>query len=400
MKSLKTSALLVICSLLLFSCKKDDVKPPEPPVANAGNDQNIQLPASSFTLSGSGTTPQGSIKNYTWTKISGPDNPLINNAGSATTSVSGFSAGTYVFQLQVTNDAGLSATDEVTITVIGESQSAPVANAGADQTVHLPETFFVLSGSGTTQKGTITNYSWTQISGPNTSTINNATSATSSVNGFVGGTYQFQLQVTNSFGLIAKDTVVINVIGYQTLSLQPSNNPDERHLFGNNNGVDQSNHAPELDAATWTSGGDIVYVRGLLKFDLSSIPANATIVTAKLSLYSNPTPLNGDLVHANSGTDNSMFIRKVTSDWIPSTTNWLNQPSTTTVNQVSIPHTSQQFLDLIDIDVKDLVAAMKNSGNYGFMIMLQNEVTLNIRDFCSSTYPDATKHPKLVITYQ
>src|SRR6478672_968294 len=149
---MRTTARLIIFSTLLalvIGCKKDDVTPPEPPVANAGNDQNIQLPASSFTLSGSGT-PQGSIKNYTWTRVSGPDNPIINNASSATTSVSGFSAGAYVFQLQVTNDAGLSATDEVTITVIPESASAPVANAGTDQTVHLPESFFVLSGSGTT----------------------------------------------------------------------------------------------------------------------------------------------------------------------------------------------------------------------------------------------------------
>jgi hypothetical protein len=400
MKTLKTAALLAFYSLLLVSCKKDDVTPPEPPVANAGSDQNIQLPASSFTLSGSGTTPQGSIKNYTWTRVSGPDNPLINNASSATTSVSGFSAGTYLFQLQVTNDAGLSATDEVTITVIGESQSAPIGSAGADQTVHLPESFFVLSGSGTTQKGTITDYGWTQVSGPNISTINNATSATTSVSGFVAGTYLYQLQVTNSFGLTAKDTIVINVIGLQTLTLQPSNNNDEKHLLGNNSGYDQSVHATEIDASAWTISGVTVYLRGLVKFDLSSIPANATIVSAKLSLYSNPTPLNGDLVHANSGTDNSMFIRRVTNSWDPQTANWSNQPSTTPTDQVSIPHTSQPFLDLIDIDVKNLVVAMKTSGNYGFMIMLQNEVIYNIRDFCSSTYSDASKHPKLVITYQ
>ena len=399
MKSLKTSALLVICSLLLFSCKKDDVKPPEPPVANAGNDQNIQLPASSFTLTGSGTTPQGSIKNYTWTKISGPDNPLINNAGSATTSVSGFSAGTYVFQLQVTNDAGLSATDEVTITVIGESQSAPVANAGVDQTVHLPETFFVLSGSGTTQKGTITNYSWTQISGPNTSTINNATSATSSVNGFVGGTYQFQLQVTNSFGLIAKDTVVINVIGYQTLSLQPSNNPDELNfaVVGSQN---VSAHDVDIDAGAWTTGGGATYVRGAFKFDLSGIPVNATIVSAKLSLYSIHDPINGDLINANSGANNAMYIRRISSNWNPSTVTWQTQPSTTTTNQLLVPHTNQAFQDLIDLDVKTLIETMRTNGNYGFMLTLQDETAYTIRQFCSSVHSDPTKHPKLVIEYQ
>jgi len=400
MKSLKAAALLTSLSLLLFSCKKDDVTPPEPPVANAGNDQNIQLPASTFTLSGSGTTPQGAISDYTWSQVSGPNNAIINNSSSATTSVSGFVAGAYVFRLQVTNDANLSATDEVTVTVVEESQSAPIANAGADQDVDVSESFFVLSGSGTTQKGTITDFSWTQVSGPNTTVIDNSTAATTSVSGFVAGTYTFQLQVTNSFGLTAKDTVVINVVGLVTLASQPDNNNDERHIFGNNTGIDQSTHATELDAAAWTTGGITIYIRGLFKFDLSSIPANATITSAKLSLYSNPTPLNGDFISANLGPDNSMFIRRITNSWTPATTGWVNQPPTTTTNQVSIPHTSQAFLDLIDIDVKNLVVDMQNSGNNGFMIMLQNEVIYNIRDFCSSTYPDASKHPKLVVTYQ
>jgi K319-like protein len=395
-----TVVFLFLGSLTLLGCKKDEPTP-QPPVANAGSDQAIQLPAASFTLSGSGTTPQGSITSYAWTSISGPNGAVINNPSSATTSVSGFIAGTYVFQLQVTNSSGLSATDNVTVVVNAESTSGPVANAGADQTIQLPISFFVLSGSGTTQKGTITGYSWSQISGPNPSIIDNPSSSTTSVSGFIIGTYVYQLQVTNSFGLAAKDTVVINLVGgVQTLTLQPTNNPDERHILGNSSGYDASTHAPELDAGAWTIGGVTIYVRGLFKFDLSSIPANATITSAKLSLYSNPTPLNGDLVNANSGPNNSMYIRRISDNWDPTSTVWSNQPATTTLNQVSIPNTSQSFLDLIDVDVKSLVIDMRSSGNYGFMILLQNEVIYNIRDFCSSTYPDAAKHPKLVVTYQ
>jgi len=400
-KRLLTFSILIA---LLIGCKKDDPKPPEPPVANAGNDQNIQLPASSFTLSGSGTTPQGSITNYTWTRVSGPDNPLINNASSATTSVSGFSAGTYVFQLEVTNDAGLSATDQVSITVISESASAPVANAGADQDVQLSESFFVLSGSGTTEKGTITGYNWTQISGPNTSAINNATSSTTSVNGFVAGTYTYQLEVTNSFGLTAKDTVIINVIGQtQTLTLQPSGNTaDELNMavIGSTNAGD---HSKDLDAGAWTINGVPVYIRGIFKFDLSGIPANATIVSAKLTLYSIPDPTNGDLVNANSintGNSNAMYIRRITSNWDGNTVTWQTQPSTTTSGQVLVPHTDLPFLDLPDMDVTSQVNAMRTNGNYGFMLTLQSETIYSIRQFCSPFHVDASKHPKLVIEYQ
>jgi len=396
------SRLLILTTLvaLFIGCKKDDVKPPEPPIANAGNDQDIQLPASSFTLSGSGTTPQGGITNYTWTRVSGPDNPLINNASSATTSVSGFSAGTYVFQLQVTNDGGLSATDEVTITVIAESASAPVANAGADQTVHLPESFFVLSGSGSTEKGNITDYNWTQVSGPNASTINNASSATTSVTGFVAGTYLFKLEVTNSFGLTAKDTVIINVIGFQTLTLQPSNNlADEANIaiIGSTNAT---SHDKDLDAGAWTFNGVTGYIRGSFKFDLSGIPPGATIISAKLTLYSIHDPTNGDLINANSGTDNSMFIRRITSTWDGNTVTWQTQPTTTTIDQILVPHTNLPFLDLTDLDVKSLIDAMRTNGNYGFMLTLQNEIIYTIRQFCSPTHADASKHPKLVIEYQ
>ena len=399
MLAIKRLPIVFAFIALLSGCKKDDVTPPAPPVANAGNDQNIQLPASSFTLSGSGTTPQGSITNYTWTQVSGPNNPSINNASSATTSVSGFSSGTYVFQLEVTNDAGLSATDQVTVTVIGESQSTPVANAGADQTVHLPETFFVLSGSGTTEKGTVTNYNWTQVSGPNTSAINNATSASTSVTAFVAGTYSFELQVTNSFGLSAKDTVIINVIGTQTLTLQPSNIlSDEANIsiIGTGNAT---SHDKDLDAGAWTFNGITGYIRGAFKFDLSGIPPNATIASAKLTLYSIHDPTNGDLVNANSGSDNSMFIRRITSSWNGNTVTWQTQPTTTTTDQILVPHTNQAFLDLTDLDVTSMIDAMRTSGDYGFMLTLQNEVIYTIRQFCSPTHADASKHPKLVIEY-
>ena len=398
MKSNLRITVTLLLGVILFGCKKDDVPPPKPPVANAGNDQTIQLPASTFTLSGSATTPQGTITNYTWTKVSGPNNPLINNAASATTSVSGFVAGTYVFQLQVTNDGGLSAVDEVTVTVVAESASVPVANAGADQTIQLPLSFFVLSGSGTTQKGTITDYLWTKISGPNNPIIDNASSASTSVSGFAPGTYQFQLQVTNSFGMSAKDTVVINIIGSQTLTLQPANSGKELDfaVIGTQSACDPG---IDVSAAAWTVGGAATYVRGAFKFDLSGIPAGATIVSAKLSLYSIHDPNKGDLVNANSGTNNAMYIRRIISNWDVATT-WQNQPSTTTTDQILIPHTSQSFLDLIDLDVKNFVDAMRTNGNYGFMLTLQDETAYTIRGFCSSANSDASKHPKLVIVYQ
>jgi hypothetical protein len=96
-------------------------------------------------------------------------------------------------------------------------------------------------------------------------------------------------------------------------------------------------------------------VRGLLKFDYSSIPASATITLAKLTLYSATTPLNGDLVHANAGPNNAMLIQRVTGSWSEATTNWTNQPAGDAASQIVIPHTTQAFLDLVDVDVTNQV---------------------------------------------
>src|SRR4029077_19224722 len=48
------------------------------PVANAGTDKTITLPANSVVLNGSGTDSDGSIAGYVWTKTSGGAATLTN----------------------------------------------------------------------------------------------------------------------------------------------------------------------------------------------------------------------------------------------------------------------------------------------------------------------------------
>jgi len=277
----------------------------------------------------------------------------------------------------------------------------PTANAGTPKAITLPTNTVTLTGTGTDSDGTIVAYVWSQVSGPASTVIVNPGSPSTAVNGFVQGTYLFQLGVTDNDGATGFDTVSVTVAQapQQTLTLQPGNNPFERHLWGNAT-MDQSTHATELVAATWTYSGQTIYVRGAFGFDLSTIPSNSTIISARLTLYSNPTPQNGSLTVPNEGPANAMLIRRITNSWSPTSTYWLNQPSTTSTDQVVIPHTSQSSLDLVDVDVKNMVATMVSSGNYGFMIQLQNEVIYNMRNFCSSTHTQSAKHPKLVVVYR
>lgn len=255
-----------------------------------------------------------------------------------------------------------------------------------------------LKGSATDKDGTIKGYLWSEVSGPNTPVITSAGSASASAIGVINGTYIFQLMATDNSGATAVRQMSVTVIVHRRMVLRPAPNPDEVHLAVNHNGNASDQTAPEFGATSWTLDGDPATTRGIFKFDLSTIPADAIILSAKLTLYSDTTPINGDMVHANYGTNNSMLLQKVISNW-DNTITWYNQPSTDNTSQIVIPHTDEPFLDLKDIDVTAMVKTMHPNANNGFLIRLQNESPYNSRIFCSSKYAVAAKHPKLEIQY-
>ncbi|HEV8508760.1 MAG TPA: hypothetical protein VGQ53_25370, partial [Chitinophagaceae bacterium] len=119
---------LVLSFVFVLSCKKhDDPKPLIPPVANAGDSQTIQLPTNTGTLTGSGSTTNGSITGYQWTLISGPNVPGISQPNAASTGITGLARGTYYFQLKVTDNAGLTGLDTTAVTVLYDVQTGLVA---------------------------------------------------------------------------------------------------------------------------------------------------------------------------------------------------------------------------------------------------------------------------------
>lgn len=181
-----------------------------PPVAMAGNDAAITLPVSSITLTGSGTDDVA-VVSYGWTKISGPSTYAIVSPSSATTDVTGMSAGTYVFRLLVTDNGGATATDDVQITVNPAPNIPPVANAGADKSITLPINTVSVVGSGTDADGTVVNYAWSKVSGPSTYTIASPSSSTTALNGLVQGVYVFRLTVTDNLGATHFDDVTVLV---------------------------------------------------------------------------------------------------------------------------------------------------------------------------------------------
>jgi len=185
------------------------------PVAKAGANQSINLPVTQVKVNGSGSYDlSGTITSYSWQQLSGPAPATIVNPNVDSTLITGLDSGTYVFQLTVTDNFGAVGTSTTTITVgtVGYDHIPPVANAGPDVSINLPVDSVRLNGSSSSDTdGTITTYSWSKISGPSQYTISNASVVNPTISNLYKGTYLFSLTVTDNFGAIGIDTVVLFV---------------------------------------------------------------------------------------------------------------------------------------------------------------------------------------------
>ena len=194
----------------------------------------------------------------------------------------------------------------------------------------------------------------------------------------------------------------------KTLTLQPGSEGKDGYIDTNNPDY-PGGETNNINALAWTNSGKEVYARSLIDFDLSQIPENSTIVSAYLSLYNNPISGNCNGKHSTDGShdslngdDNGTYLRRITSSWEESTITWNNQPTTTSVAEVAIRPSTEAHEDFLDIDITPLIQEIINNKttSYGMMLMLQTEEYYRSVIFSSSDHTDATKHPKLVVTYK
>ncbi|HAS44330.1 MAG TPA: hypothetical protein DCS93_27885 [Microscillaceae bacterium] len=187
---------------------------------NAGTDDAITLPTNSYTLNGSASSSDlAATLTYTWTQVSGPGTATFADSTLASTTVTSLVEGTYIFRLTATDSNGASASDDVTITVLPLPNTPPVANAGTDFSVTLPTTT-TLNGSASTDDSGIVSYAWSQVSGPNTASFDDASLVSPTISGLVAGNYVFSLTVTDGSGASDSDDV--------TVAVQPAPAPTNR----------------------------------------------------------------------------------------------------------------------------------------------------------------------------
>ena len=187
------------------------------PTANAGAAQTITLPTASVTLSGSGTDADGSITAYQWSQVSGPANASFSNANAAQTSASNLVQGTYTFRLKVTDNGGLSATSDVSITV----NPAPATGGGGSTGTTLrieAENYTAMSGiqlEGCSEGGQ--NVAWQDNNDWMDYSANIASAGTYTVNFrvasmFTGATFQLR----NASGSVLATVTVPNSGSFQS----------------------------------------------------------------------------------------------------------------------------------------------------------------------------------------
>lgn len=189
---------------------------PQALVANAGTDITLTLPANVALLDASASSPAASIKTYEWTRVSGPGLANIINTNASSTEVKNLAKGIHLFKLQITDNAGNKATDEIMVTVSPAAtntnqQGKLVANAGSDIILTLPTNVAVLDASASTPAGSIKSYEWTKISGPGFAIIVSKNASTTRIKDLVEGTYVYSLKITDNADKTATDEIVVTV---------------------------------------------------------------------------------------------------------------------------------------------------------------------------------------------
>ena len=195
------------------SGEKEDAPPLKPsgnkaPRADAGEDLLIQAAWHyTPTLNGSRSKDaDGWIKSVVWSKSYGPPCKIVS-PNSLTTKLENLQPGKYFFRITVTDNDGATALDEMTLIV----NAAPVVKITGPASIVLPNNYAMFNSSPSTDRGGwITNWKWTQLSGPAARTSSNTASLIRMYD-LSQGNYAFRLTVTDNEGGVSSSDFRLQV---------------------------------------------------------------------------------------------------------------------------------------------------------------------------------------------
>ncbi len=181
----------------------------------------------------------------------------------------------------------------------------------------------------------------------------------------------------------------------KTITLQPGAEGKDATVKSTHAGTPYGG-APFLDLGKYIwAGTEHYYYRSYLQFDLSTVPGNARVVYASLSLYQDAS--------WGTASNNTIGLYQVTTDWEESTITWNNQPTSSTVAEASCTVYPVSNIWRTWYNIGNLVQSWLDGTitNQGMLLKATDETLIDLAVGCrSSDYTiDASKRPKLTINY-
>lgn len=126
--------------------------------------------------------------------------------------LSNLEKGMYTFVLKVTDASNQSSSDDVNVLVKNRENQPPVAKAGANVTINLPQNWAVLNATASSADLKIHSYLWKQLSGPNVANIDKVNSSLTNATGLTIGKYEFQVTVIDEGKFNSSDKMVVTIV--------------------------------------------------------------------------------------------------------------------------------------------------------------------------------------------
>uniref|UniRef100_A0A8B9PQA3 KIAA0319 like n=1 Tax=Apteryx owenii TaxID=8824 RepID=A0A8B9PQA3_APTOW len=191
----------------------------QPPVAVVSPQfQEISLPTISTVIDGSQSTDDDKIVSYHWEELKGPLREEKVSTDTAILTLTNLLPGNYTFSLTVVDSDGASNSTTASLTVNKAVDYPPVANAGPNQVITLPQNSITLYGNQSTDDHSIVSYEW--LLSPNSKgkvmEMQGVRTPVLQLSAMQEGDYTYQLIVTDSAG--HQSTAEVTVI------VQPENN--------------------------------------------------------------------------------------------------------------------------------------------------------------------------------
>jgi uncharacterized protein YkwD len=263
-------------------------KPNQAPMARAGSNRSVESGAS-VSLTGEGSDPDGFISSFGWTQVSGPDVALEGSDDWTVRFTAPAEAAEIRLRFQVTDDEGLSDTDDVLITVNPPPNELPQVYAGENFTVMTGEEVSI-TATGSDSDGEIVSWSWSVISGTSV-TLQDATTRTVRFTAPASeGHSRIRILVTDDDGAIDTDVVQVNYEAPVPSNQAPTANAGSNLTVETGDSVTVNGSGSDSDGSivnwAWTQvSGTTVSLTGADSPDVSfTAPGDATTIRLRLTV--------------------------------------------------------------------------------------------------------------------